>query len=88
MLDVRLHDQPERCLMRGRKPNPLFITPSDDRILRGIARSDASPWYQVRRARIVLAIAAGDRRQSVAERMQCDEATVWRASVLPKRDSL
>jgi transposase len=32
----------------------------------------------VRRAKIVLAIAAGERQHSVATRLECDEATVWR----------
>jgi hypothetical protein len=64
--------------MRGRKPNSLTLSPGDDLVLREVARSDSAPWYQVRRARIVLAIAAGERRHVVAEHMQCDEATVWR----------
>jgi hypothetical protein len=64
--------------MRGRKPDSLTLSPGDDLALREIARSDSSPWYQVRRARIVLAIAAGERRHIVAARMECDEATVWR----------
>jgi hypothetical protein len=32
----------------------------------------------VQRARIVLAIADGERTQTVAEQVGCDEATVWR----------
>src|SRR5512135_3479869 len=64
--------------MRGRKPLPLTIDPADDPLLGEIARCGSLPWYQVRNARIVLAIAAGERRQTVAAQMQCDEATVWR----------
>jgi Winged helix-turn helix len=64
--------------MRGRKPEPLPIAPADLPILQRIARQAALPWYQVRSARIVLAIAAGERQRAVAERMQCDAATVWR----------
>jgi transposase len=37
------------------------------------------PWFQVQRAKIVLALAAGDRQCSVADRFECDAATVWRA---------
>ena len=64
--------------MRGRKPAPLTIAPADSPVLQRIARQAARSWYQVRSARIVLAIGAGERRRCVAERMQCDEATVWR----------
>jgi hypothetical protein len=64
--------------MRGRKPRSLFITPSDLPVLRWIAEGKTLPWYQVQRARIVLAIAAGERTQRVAKQTDCDEATVWR----------
>ena len=64
--------------MRGRKPDPPSLFPGDESVLRGIARSDSLPWYKVRHSRIVLAIAAGERRHVVAAHMQCDEATVWR----------
>src|SRR5512135_1949177 len=64
--------------MRGRKPLPLTIDPADDPLLGEIARCGSLPWYQVRNARIVLAIAAAERRQTVAAQMQCDEATIWR----------
>lgn len=64
--------------MRGRRPRPLSIDPADLLVLRRVARSDSSPWYQVRRARIVLANAHGVPTTLVAFQMQCDEATVWR----------
>lgn len=37
------------------------------------------PWFKVQRAKIVLAIAAGERQCSIAAQLECDEATVWRA---------
>jgi hypothetical protein len=64
--------------MRGRKPRQLTIAVADSAVLRLIAKGDGVPWYQVQRARIVLAIAAGERTQEVAKEMNCDEATVWR----------
>jgi hypothetical protein len=64
--------------MRGRRPRPLSLAPGDRVALRRVARADSLPWYQVRRARIVLAISSGERSQDVAARMECDEATVWR----------
>jgi hypothetical protein len=64
--------------MRGRRPRPLSIDPADLPLLRRVARSDSSPWYQVRRARIVLASARGVPTNTVAFQRQCDEATVWR----------
>ncbi|HMB02515.1 MAG TPA: helix-turn-helix domain-containing protein [Isosphaeraceae bacterium] len=76
------------CLMRGREPLPLTITPADALVLKEVARSGSLPWYQVRSARIVLAIAAGERRQTVAAHMQCDETTVWRTCRRYERSSL
>lgn len=65
--------------MRGRKPRALTIRPGDLAELERIAHSDSSPWYQVRRARILLGIASGQRREDLARRLECDPATVWRA---------
>src|SRR5205085_5379064 len=66
-------------LMRGRRPEKLKIARRDQAALRIAAHSGSSPWFEVQRARIVLAIAAGERQCSVAARLECDEATVWRA---------
>ena len=65
--------------MRGRKPRGLTIRPADLPELERIAHSDSSPWYQVRRARLVLGIASGLRREDLVSRLECDPATVWRA---------
>jgi transposase len=43
-----------------------------------MARSRTLPWFQVQRARAVLAIADGERVQTVAFQMQCYPSTVWR----------
>jgi Homeodomain-like domain len=64
--------------MRGRKPRPLSIAPADLPSLQQIARSDSLPWFQVRRARIVLANARGVPTSTIAFQVQCDESTVWR----------
>lgn len=64
--------------MRGRKPDRVRIARADRGVLDQLARSEAAPWYQVRRARIVLAIAGGARTHLVAWQMQCDVATVRR----------
>lgn len=64
--------------MRGRKPRQVTIAVADYPVLRLIAQGEGVPWYQVQRARIVLAIAAGERTQAVAKELGCDEATVWR----------
>jgi transposase len=77
MLMIAL-DYGERSVMRGRRPEKLTIPDSDAAELRVVAHSDSLPWLEVRRAKIVLAIAAGESRCSVASRLECDEATVWR----------
>jgi hypothetical protein len=64
--------------MRGRKPRPLKIASADHAVLCLIARSDDLPWYQVQRARIVLAIARGESSAGVAADSDCDPSTVWR----------
>ncbi len=64
--------------MRGRKPRPLTVAPADCPVLRLIARRDDLPGYQVRRARVVLAVAAGQGVKDVAAEMGCDGSTVWR----------
>src|SRR5271168_5116966 len=64
--------------MRGRKPEVLTILPEDIVELERIAHSDTSPWYQVRRARVVLGMATGQRREDLATRLECDESTIWR----------
>jgi hypothetical protein len=63
---------------RGRKPRRVVIAPCDLRVLRWVATAPTLPHYQARRAKIVLAIAAGARTQQVAKELGCDEATVWR----------
>ena len=64
--------------MRGRKPRPLTLTPADTPILQAVARCRRLAWFQVQHARIVLAVAAGEPIQTVATRLECDRATVWR----------
>ena len=64
--------------MRGRKPQVLQLAPADKFRLRQLARSQTRPWYQVQHAKIVLAMAAGERVQTVASQLQCDPSTVWR----------
>lgn len=64
--------------MRGRKPVPLSVARKDRSKLERIARSLTVSWFQVRSARIILAIAAGHRTQTVAFQMQCAVDTVRR----------
>jgi transposase len=64
--------------MRGRRPDELSIHGPDKAELARIAHCDSLPWFQVRRARIVLGIGAGRRREVLASELDCDESTVWR----------
>lgn len=64
--------------MRGRRPKPLSIAREDRQQLQQVARSLTLPWFQVRSARTVLAIAAGLRTQAVALQMQCAVDTIRR----------
>ena len=67
--------------MRGRKPSAVVIAAADRPILEAVARSRRLAWFQVQHARIVLAVAAGERIQEVAGRLECGRATVWRVWV-------
>lgn len=64
--------------MRGRKPRSLRIARADTGALRQLARSETAPWFQVRRARILLATARGMRTQELAAHLECDPTTIWR----------
>jgi transposase len=64
--------------MRGRKPESLTIPAADVIELERVAHLDTSPWYQVRRARIILGLASGQRQADLASQLGCDESTVWR----------
>ena len=74
--------------MRGRRPEPLTIVPRDADTLSAAAQSGSLPWFQVRRAKVVLAIAAGEHQSSVAARLECDESTVWRTCQRYRRGGL
>jgi transposase len=65
--------------MRGRRPEELTVSQRDADVLHTAAHNGSLPWFQVQRARIVLAIAAGERPCAVADRLECDTATVWRS---------
>src|SRR5262245_33251781 len=64
--------------MRGRRPRPLSIAAADAPILAAVARSRRLAWFRVQHARIVLAVAAGERVGDLATRLECDRTTVWR----------
>jgi Homeodomain-like domain len=64
--------------MRGRRPDAVIINRADQSELERIAHSDTLPWFRVRRARIILGIAAGRRREVLATELDCDQSTIWR----------
>lgn len=64
--------------MRGRRPDTVTIHASDKSELERIAHSDTLSWFRVRRARIVLGMAVGRRREDLASELDCAESTIWR----------
>jgi hypothetical protein len=64
--------------MRGRIPDEVTLCSSDKVELERIAHSDSLRWFQVRRARIVLGMATGRRREFLASELDCDQSTIWR----------
>ncbi len=75
---VLLLDTNGKMHMRGRRPNEVPLRAPDKSKLERIAHSDSLPWFRVRRARIVLGMAAGRRREVLASELDCDESTIWR----------
>jgi hypothetical protein len=74
--------------MRGRNPQPLCLSADEEATLQRIAESQTRPWYQVRRARIVLGVATGQRVQTLAEQMQCTPRTIGRTCHLYRQQGL
>jgi Winged helix-turn helix len=74
--------------MRGRKPRLLTIVAADLPILQAVARARRLAWFQVQHARIVLAVAAGEPIAAIADRLECDPATVWRLARRYEQDGL
>lgn len=64
--------------MRGRKPRPITVGRVDRSRLEQIAHSLCLPWYQVRRARIILGRAAGQRIFNIAQESHCNASTIRR----------
>ena len=74
--------------MRGRSPQQIDLKADDIEILQHIARSQTRPWYQVRRARTVLGIAAGERVHTLAEQMACAPRTIRRTCRLYQQQGI
>jgi len=78
----------ETMCMRGRRPDTVTIQGRDKAELERIAHSDHLPWLRVRRARIVLGMAAGRRREVLASELDCDQSTIWRTCQRYQRSGL
>jgi transposase len=66
----------------------LTIAPGDADTPHAAAQGDFLPRSQVRRAKIVVTIVAGEHQSSVAARLECDEATVRRTRQRYRRGGL
>lgn len=64
--------------MRGCKPQALTLSLEDRRVLEHLARRRQAPWFQVQRAKVLLAMADGERRITLAAGSGCDRTTLWR----------
>src|SRR3954454_6515723 len=60
-------------LMRGRRPEKLTFARRDADALSAAAHSGPFLGFRVRRAKLVLAIAAGEHQSSVAARLECNQ---------------
>jgi hypothetical protein len=64
--------------MRGRKPHALTAVADDLLLLQRLARRRHLPWFQVERARLILAIAGGQSVEALAAQRGYSRATIWR----------
>jgi len=74
--------------MRGRKPRSIVLARDDRTRLEDVAGRLSLPWYQVRRARIILARGAGERPVQIAQQVRCDVDTVLRTCERYEHDGL
>ena len=66
--------------MRGPKPPPIVLTPTQRVVLRRLARRQSGAQRLVRRARIILEAASGANDEQIANLLGIDRGTVrtWR----------
>jgi len=70
----------EEATMRGPKPPPIVLTPTQRALLRQLARRQTGAQRLVRRARIILEAASGANNEQIAKLLGIDRGTVrtWR----------
>ena len=70
----------EEAIMRGPKPPPIVLTPTQRVVLQRLARRQTGAQRLVRRARIILEAASGANNEQIAKLLGIDRATVrtWR----------
>jgi transposase len=70
----------EETTMRGPKPPPIVLTPTQRALLRQLARRQTGAQRLVRRARIILEAASGANNEQIAKLLGIDRGTVrtWR----------
>jgi putative transposase len=66
--------------MSGPQPVPLSVTPAQQTVLERLLRQHTCPQALVRRGKIVLAAATGQRNEQIARQLHCSPTTVrlWR----------
>ena len=66
--------------MSGPQPVPLSVTPAQQTALERLVRQHTCPQALVRRGKIVLAAASGQRNEQIARQLHCSPTTVrlWR----------
>ncbi len=67
--------------MPGPQPVPLSVTPAQQTVLERLLRQHTCPQALVRRTKIVLAAAEGQRNEQIARQLNCSATTVrlWRS---------
>jgi hypothetical protein len=72
----------------GRKPKPVILDPEDERLLREIIESPYWSSRQVRRAKVVLAMAGGARIVELIEELKLSRAEIGRICRKFERDGV
>jgi hypothetical protein len=72
----------------GRKPKPVFLDPEDERLLQVVVESPYWSSRQVRRAKVVLAMASGARIVALIEELKLSRAEIQRICRKFERDGV
>lgn len=80
--------QPLKRNRTGRKPNPVYLNPDDERLLREIVESPYWKEWQLRRVKVILERAAGASIQDLVQKLGYSRASIQRTCLTYAREGI